>query len=388
MDIFGMLAEAKSKNASDLHLSVYSPPLIRVNGSLERIDSLAPLTEADIHEALSQIATTTELEDFHREHELDFSHALSDGTRLRGNVILQRGVMSLAIRILPPNIPTIDELELPEMCKKLILMERGLIVIAGPTGSGKTTTQTAMIHYLNATQTRHIVTIEDPIEYSHTNINSKIVQRQLGGDTFSFAQALKHILRHDPDMILVGEMRDTETAAAVLSLAETGHLVLTTSHAPYAPRVVERIIDLFPTPERHLAQMRVASLLTAVLCQTLVPRSDGSGRIAAVEIMLANSAVSHLIHEGKFNQLTNAISTYREMGMISLDEALVNLYLDGKITGETLVDYCHNPDEVGKLLHQPQLREESFWSRLRAKKHEPQVAASDITLSQLHSRDN
>ncbi len=371
MDIFALIAIAKLKNASDVHLSVFSPPLIRVNGSLEPVSSFAPLTEQDIRAALGQIATRDEIDEFYRELELDFGYTLVDGTRLRCSVARQRGVMSLAVRILPPRIPTIDELELPQIAKKLIMMPRGLVVVAGPTGSGKTTTQAAMIQHLNNTRTRHIVSIEDPIEYSHPNIRSAITQRELGGDTFSFAQALKHVLRHDPDVIVVGEMRDAETAAAVLSLAETGHLVLTTSHAPYAPRVVERIIDLFPSHERHLAQMRVASLLTAVLCQTLLPRANGSGRIAAVEIMLVNSAVSNLIHEGKFNQLTNAIRSYRQAGMISMDEALVNLYLRGAITSETVFEYCRDPDEVGKLLYQPETREESFWSRLRANRQEP-----------------
>jgi twitching motility protein PilT len=382
MDIFKLLAIAKSKNASDLHLSVYSPPLMRISGSLERANGLSPLTEAEVREAFSQIATRDEMEEFHRELELDFGYTLPDGTRLRCNAAQQRGVTSLAVRILPPRIPTIDELELPEMCKKLVLMERGLIVISGPTGSGKTTTQAAMIRYLNATRTRHVVTIEDPIEYSHPNINSTITQRELGGDTFSFAQSLKHVLRHDPDVILVGEMRDTETAAAVISLAETGHLVITTGHAPYAPQAVQRIIDLFPFQERHLAQMRLASLLTAVLCQTLVPRADGSGRIAAIEIMLVNSAVSSLIHEGKINQLNNAIRTYRQMGMITLDEALIELHSRGIITSETILDYCHAPDDVSKLLYQPRTEEESFMSRLTAKKNgEKAVACAGLTIS-------
>jgi twitching motility protein PilT len=229
-------------------------------------------------------------------------------------------------------------------------MRRGLIVISGPTGSGKTTTQTAMINYLNCNKTLNIVTIEDPIEYYHSNIKSVIIQRELGGDTFSFAEALKHVLRHDPDVILVGEMRDSETAGAVLSLAETGHLVITTSHAPYVTQAIERIIDLFPSRERQQAQMRLASLLNAVLCQTLVPRAKGNGRIAAVEILLVNPAVSNIIRESRFNQLNNVLLSFRETGMISLDQALVNLYLDGIISSETVFTYCNDADEVRKLL--------------------------------------
>ncbi len=227
---------------------------------------------------------------------------------------------------------------------------RGLIIVTGPTGSGKSTSQAATIQHLNATESRHIVTIEDPIEYIHTPIKSAITQRQLGSDTLSWNEALRRILRQDPDVILVGEMRDTDTAAAVLSIAETGHMILTTGHAPSVHQAIERIIDLFPPHERHLAQARLASLLVAVLCQVLVPRADGSGRVAAVEVMLANPAVKNLIREGKIYLLPNVIRTHREMGMISLDEALVNLYLKKSIIGETLLAYCNDRQEVEKLI--------------------------------------
>jgi len=227
---------------------------------------------------------------------------------------------------------------------------RGLIVISGPTGSGKTTTQAAMIQYLNSVTTRHVVTVEDPIEYFHPNLDSVVTQRELGRDTLSFPQALKHILRHDPDVILVGEMRDSETAAAVLSVAETGHLILTTSHAPYAPQAIERIIDLFPPPERYLAQTRLASLLLGVLCQTLVPRADGLGRIAAVEVMIATSAVKNLIRDGRIHLLANAIRSHGHAGMKSLDEALVDLYIKRIIDSKTLFAYCYDREEVEKLL--------------------------------------
>jgi twitching motility protein PilT len=195
-----------------------------------------------------------------------------------------------------------------------------------------------------------VVTIEDPIEYVHPNLKCAITQRQLGSDTKSFAAALKHVLRQDPDVILVGEMRDLDTAAAVLTIAETGHLVLSTGHAPSATQAMERIIDLFPPEERHLAQTRLASLLIGVLCQVLVPRADGTGRVAAVEIMLANPPVKNLIREGKIYQLPNVIRTHREIGMISLDEALVNLYLKQVISGETLLAFCNDRQEVEKLI--------------------------------------
>jgi twitching motility protein PilT len=350
MDIFAVLRAGKSKRASDLHMVVGSRAAFRVDGSLEPANGVAQLTAEDINEAFIQLTTPEEREEFHRHLELDFGYTLPDVGRLRCNAAQQRGSISLAVRLLPPKIPTIDELELPQICKELAVKPRGLVVITGPTGSGKSTTMAAMIQYLNHTETRHVVTIEDPIEYVHPNIKCSVTQRQLGSDTLSFDNALKHILRQDPDVILVGEMRDPETADAVLTVAETGHFILTTGHAPSAAQSIERVIDLFPPHQRHLAQTRLASLLVAALCQVLVPRADGSGRIAAVEIMLGNPAVKNLIREGKIYQLPNVIRTHREMGMISLDEALVNLYLKGTISGKTVLDFCNDRQEVEKLI--------------------------------------
>jgi twitching motility protein PilT len=350
MDIFALINAAAAKGASDLHMSVDGPPLIRVDGFLEKIDSLPDLTERSIREALEQLITKEYIEIFNRERELDFSYAMPDGTRLRCSVAQQRGFTNLAVRILSSRVPTIDELELPEMYKKIVSRETGLIVVSGPTGSGKSTTQAAMIQFLNTNKTCHIVTLEDPIEYVHVNNKSNIIQRELGRDTFSFAAALKHVLRHDPDVICVGEMRDPETARAALSLADTGHLVLTTGHAPNAPQAIQRIIDLFPPEERYTAQVRVASLLTAVLCQRLVPRANGSGRIAAVEIMLANSAVRSLIHDGRFSQLFNVIRISQQEGMVSLDDALVTLYSRRIITRATLLENCLELADVKKVL--------------------------------------
>jgi twitching motility protein PilT len=308
------------------------------------------LTPEDINAAFLQVTTPEERENFHRHLELDFGYTLAGVGRLRCNAAQQRGSISLALRLLAPKIPTIDDLELPSLFKELVLKPRGLVIVNGPTGSGKSTTLAAMIHHLNNSETSHIVTVEDPIEYIHPSIKCAVTQRELGSDTLSFPEALKHVLRQDPDVILVGEMRDLETAAAVLTLAETGHLVLTTSHAPSATQAMERVIDMFPPHERYLAQTRLASLLVAAVCQVLVPRADGSGRIAAVEIMLGNAPVKSLIREGKIYQLPNVIRTHREIGMISLDEALVDLYLRQIITGETLLGVCNDRQEVEKLI--------------------------------------
>ena len=350
MDVFALLRTGNLRRASDLHMVVGSPATFRIDGSLEAADGDGLLAAQDINEAFLQLTTPEEREHFHRHLELDFGYTLPDVGRLRCNAAQQRGSISLAVRLLPPKIPTIDELELPAICRELAMKPRGLVVVTGPTGSGKSTTMAAMIQHLNTNETRHVVTIEDPIEYVHTSIKCAITQRQLGTDTLSFDNALKHILRQDPDVILVGEMRDPETADAVLTVAETGHFILTTGHAPSSTQAIERIIDLFPPHQRHLAQVRLASLLVGALCQTLVPRADGSGRVAAVEVMLGNPAVKSLIREGKIYQLPNVIRTHREMGMISLDEALVGLYLKGVITGESVLNVCNDRQEVEKLI--------------------------------------
>jgi twitching motility protein PilT len=350
MDIFALLRTGSSRRASDLHMVVGSPATFRIDGALVHLDGGASLTPEDINEGFLQLTTPEERENFHRHLELDFGYTLPGVGRLRCNAAQQRGSISLAVRLLPPKIPTIDELELPQIFKELALKPRGLLVVTGPTGSGKTTTIAAMIQHLNTQMTRHLVTIEDPIEYVYPSIKCAVTQRELGSDTLSFANALKHILRQDPDVILVGEMRDPDTADAVLTVAETGHYILTTGHAPSASQTIERVIDLFPPHQRHLAQSRLASLLIGVVCQTLVPRADGSGRVAAVEIMLGNPAVKALIRDGKVFMLPNIIRTHHDIGMIMLDEALVSLYLKGTITGQSLLEFCNDRTEVEKLV--------------------------------------
>lgn len=356
MDILPLLRLAIAKGASDLHLVVDSPPQCRINGVLGPVGNMPPLTPADIDRAFNQITSEKERADFNRGLELDFGYTAPGVGRFRCNAAKQRGTISLVIRLLPLVIPTLDELELPEVCKELVVKRRGLVVVSGPTGSGKSTTLAAMIEHLNRTESRRVVTIEDPIEYVYTNQNCTITQRELGSDTLSFAQALKHVLRQDPDVVLVGEMRDLETAAAVLTLAETGHLVLTTGHAPSAAQAIERIIDLFPPHERHLAQSQLASLLLAVLCQALIPRADGSGRVAAVEIMLASPAVRNLIREGKIYQLPNTIRMQTQLGMVLLDQALVRLYRKGIISRESLLAFCNDRDGVEQVCGEAEVK--------------------------------
>jgi len=349
MDIVELLRLAKSKSASDLHMVVSKPPLFRIDGNLVPADDLPELTSEDIEQALAQITTETERAIFDSNLELDFGRSVPDVGRLRFNAARQRGTVSLVARLLPPEIPTPEALGLPKVCKELIMRPRGLVVVSGPTGSGKSTTLASMINYLNQSESRCVITIEDPVEYTYENIKCTITQRELGQDTLSFAEALRHVLRQDPDVILVGEMRDLETASAALTVAETGHLVLTTGHAPSTSQAVDRITNMFPPHERHLAQERLASLLLGILCQTLVPKAGGSGRVAAVEVMLANPAVKNLIREGKVYQLPNAIRMNKHQGMEMLDQALIRLFQNGSISKESLFDFCNDREEIVKV---------------------------------------
>ncbi len=349
MDIYKLLEYGVDKKASDLHLIHSSPPILRINGTLQTINGAEVLNGDDIYQMFCQLTTPDQRSLFSKTMELDFGHNLESGGRTRGNACMQRGFISLACRLLPSEIPTLDELQLPKMCKDLIVKQRGLILVTGPTGSGKSTTLAAMLQYLNTTSNRYIVTIEDPIEYMYKSIQCYFSQRELETDTKSFAAALKHVLRQDPDVILVGEMRDLETASTVLTAAETGHLIISTGHAPSAAQSVERIIDMFPPHERHLAQARLSSVLVGVLCQTLVPRITG-GRIAAVEIMLGTPAVKNLIREGKPYLLPNSIRAQTSSGMQSTDDVLVKLYQTGVIEWSAVMTYCQDPEEVNKMV--------------------------------------
>lgn len=351
MNVIELLHLAKLQRASDLHLAVNRPPILRIDGVLSPIEDTSRLTVNDLEEALSQVTTEDERSYFNKYMELDFGYSVQNIMRIRANAARQRGTISLSMRIIPPVVPTLDEMNLPEVCKYLITRPRGMVIVSGPTGSGKSTTLAAMIQHLNNNcKYSRVVTIEDPVEYVYTDNRCTIIQRELGGDTLSFAEALKHVLRQDPDVILVGEIRDAETASAALILAETGHLVLTTGHAPSAPQTVERMIDLFPSYERPLVQARIASLLVGILNQTLVTSEQFKGRVPAMEVMLANTAIRNQIREGKIHQLYNTMRTNTQDGMQLLDHSLADLYKRKLISGEKLLALCNDRTEVERVI--------------------------------------
>ncbi|NLE09536.1 MAG: PilT/PilU family type 4a pilus ATPase [Dehalococcoidales bacterium] len=348
MNMFDMIRLASEKKASDVHVVADSHLMLRVKGAMEPVEEVPVLSAADIDTVLDEVINQEQRHEFETTMELDFGFDVPGVGRVRCNAARQRGTTTLVMRLLPSSLPSIEELGLPPVCKDLIRRPRGMVVISGPTGSGKSTTLSAMINFLNATERRRIVTIEDPIEFVYKNDKCIITQRELGGDTKTFASALRHVLRQDPDVILVGEMRDQETASAALTIAETGHLIITTGHAPSASQAVERIIDLFPPDERGTVQSRVASLIIGILSQALVPTSDGKGRIAAIEVMLANSAVRSNIRDGKIYQLPNTMLTSARQGMVLLDNALIDLVKKGKITRESALSFCNDQEEVTK----------------------------------------
>ena len=346
MDLLRRMVEAE---ASDLHMKAGAPPVLRVHGSLVPED-LPELTAQAVKAAFSEVTTSTQQDSFEREKELDFAYGADGIGRFRVNASLQRGSIALAFRLVRTDIPTLEELGLPDICRSLVLKPRGLVLVTGPTGCGKSTTLAAMLGHLNERERRHIVTVEDPIEYVHRNKQSLIAQRELGPDTNSFAAALKHVLRQDADVIMVGEMRDLETVSAALTSAETGHLVLATLHTPSAAQTIDRIIDSFPPHQQQQIKVQLSTVLEAVLCQTLVPRADGSGRVAAVEVLVATAAVRNLIREGKTFQIPNVIQTGSQHGMQTLDQALAALCRAGTVTRDEALARSANPEEFKRAL--------------------------------------
>jgi len=302
MQIEKLLRLMVEKGASDLHLRAMRPPTLRIDGALRVVEGMPNMTSSDLKEAFEQVTNENQRQFFGNELELDLGYSIRGLARFRINASMQRDTMSLAIRRVPFEVPTIDELGLPAICKTLALKPRGLVLVTGRTGMGKSTTLATMIDHINKNEARNVITIEDPIEYVFQDMKSMIAQRDLGSDTKSFANALRHVLRQDPDVILIGEMRDLETIATAITAAETGHLVLSTLHTPSAPQAVDRIIDVFPPHQQEQIRLQLSLVLEGVLSQVLLRRASGLGRVAAVEIMLGTDAVRNVIRERKIDR--------------------------------------------------------------------------------------
>ena len=351
MHIHELLNMAVTEGASDLHLKVGGFPVLRINGELIPQKDISCPTADDMQAFLTEFTTEEQRKAFADELELDFAYQADGIGRFRINICRQVGTIGLSCRPVRTESPTIEDLRLPAVCKELAMKPSGLIIVTGPTGCGKSTTLSAMMNFLNETQKCKVVTIEDPVEFVHQDNKCIFSQRELGYDTRSFASALKHSLRQDPDVILVGEMRDLETMSSALTAAETGHLVLTTLHTPGTPQAIDRFIDVFPPHQQQQVRIQLSIALEGVLYQVLLPKSDGSGRVAAVEVMLASTAVRNLIREGKTHQLMNAIQTGAQYGMQSLNHALSALYWSRIITREEALTRSTDVEELKEMLN-------------------------------------
>lgn len=336
--------------ASDIHLKAGSPPVLRIRGELVPQPQYRSLTADDTQRLYEQVTNPVQRERFEREPELDLSYELAGVARYRVNVARQRSTITIVARRLSVAIPSIDDLRLPSVCKELVMKPRGLVLVTGPTGSGKSTTLASMIDHLNERVNRRIITCEDPIEYVFADKRCFVTQRELGEDTPTFASALKHALRQDPDVILVGEMRDTETISAALTAAETGHLVLSTLHTNSAALTVDRIIDVFPPHQQQQVRTVLSNILEGVLSQTLLPTADGQGRVAAIEVMIASPAVRNLIREAKTHQIPGVIETSQRLGMKTLDQALIELFRHGLVALDEVLSRAANPEHIRSLL--------------------------------------
>ncbi len=335
INIMDILSKGIQFRASDIHLTVSRPPLYRVDGELISAPGDSLLSPGDTEKLAQQLMPgEASRKEFEINGQVDFSNSFSGIGRFRANIYRQRGSCAAAVRLIPVEIPTINQLNLPSIVSNLALRDRGLILVTGVTGSGKSTTLAAMINHINDNRKRHIITLEDPIEYLHKHKNSIINQREIGTDTSSFNQALKATLRQDPDVILIGEMRDLETISTVLTAAETGHLVMATLHSGSAASSIERIVDVFPTDQQRQIRIQLASCLQGIITQQLLMRHDISGRTVAAEILIATPAIRNMIRENKVHQIFSAMQTGQAVGMITMEKSIKILYGEGIISRE------------------------------------------------------
>lgn len=349
MGIFDLLREAVNLNASDVHVTVGSSPIARVKDKFVNLDNQI-LTPEITEEMVKQIAGKNIFEKVKNNGDIDFSVSLETGERFRVNAYRQKCSYAIAIRILKAEIPTFDQLGLPDIIKDFTKKHKGLVLVTGPTGSGKSTTLASMINIINETQQKHIITLEDPIEYVHKHNKSIINQREVGTDTKNFNIALRAVLRQDPDVVLIGEMRDPETVAIALTAAETGHLVFSTLHTIGAAKTIDRIVDMFEPSQQQQIKTQLSTVCEGVISQQLMTTSDEQSRIVALEIMMANPAIKNLIREGKTYQIQNVIQTSTKQGMKTMDQDLIDLYKKGKISKNTVLSRAADPDFINKML--------------------------------------
>ena len=346
LHIDDLLRYAVSVGASDLHITAQRPGMIRLNGALRPIEGCPVLDNTTIREMIFGILPQSHRERFEAEHELDTSHQIAGVGRFRVNVFLQRGTVASVMRAIPHDIPSFESLGVPEVLRSFTELRRGLILVTGPTGSGKSTTLATLVDIINETKPLHIISVEDPIEFLHNHKRCVVNQREVGSDTFSFAESLKRVLREDPDVILVGEMRDLETISMAITAAETGHLVFATLHTQDAPQTIDRIIDVFPTNQQSQVRTQLSAALEAVVTQQLMVDAEGTGRVACCEVMVCTPAIRNLIRSEKIHQIYSLMQTGAQFGMQTMDQALAKMVKEGKITEGVAFDRCRNEEDL------------------------------------------
>ena len=351
MNIRSVLEKMIAARASDLHLKAGTPPVVRVDGVLYTLDEPAP-TSQELREVYQQMLSEEQRAHFATHHEIDFAFGVSGLARFRANIFMQRGTPALALRHVPVEVPSLEDLGLPPVVRDLAFSPRGLVLVTGRTGSGKSTTLAAMIDKINNEDKGHIVTIEDPVEYLHGHKSCIVNQRELFADTHSFSNALRSVLRQDPDVVLIGEMRDLETIEAALRIAETGHLTFGTLHTNSAAQTINRIIDVFPAHQQSQIRAQLSFVLEGILCQSLLPKASGKGRCLAMEILVPNSAIRNLVREDKIHQIYSMMQTGQaQFGMQTFNQSLASLYFKKQITLTTALSHSSNPDELQEMIN-------------------------------------